>query len=349
MAARFFLGHVSWPADITQKMRATILAAKPGRRAARLHAAIEARQISTEDAWDLMQSPDFMSCTISQNTPHSPSRHTNVLIAPEYGFDRRLARDDEEWRAHSRVYAQLAAIGLVPSTTFNHLAAVCARLMACDALDRGATARGALDAISAAAIDAGFVHIALCGHGSGGGLVMRDRSVLTQTAIADRLSNARFKGHALITINACESDVGLSGRDAWRGSRDFKWTVITAASDAIVECNALHFARVATCIAPMVAMGTRSHDIRNALGIAWDAARDPNEEPRHWLPVPTVRAWDDVAADTDDEDLVLQVKRVTADLRTRNVTRRSDRRAMAAFCPPLMASLREPDEAARDC
>jgi hypothetical protein len=150
---------------------------------------------------------------------------------------------------------------------------------------------GALKMIMDNAQSYRFVHIAMCGHGTRGSLVMTDRQQLKVSDVIDTLTAAGFTGHALITLNACDADTDHLAVDApdWRGIAQFQWTFIGSSEGAQKDSNANHFARMISLVDPIICDGIEAaSDLPRVVKAAWKLTTDKNQSPSHWIPCPTV-------------------------------------------------------------
>lgn len=157
-------------------------------------------------------------------------------------------------------------------------------------VNRTFPADAAATSIACLARDRAFAHVALCGHGDRGALVMSDRTLLTPRAIADALVLRGFRGRLLLTMCMCDANpaptAGASG--AWPGCTPFDATVISVAPGKVVNANADHFARALRVFVERGEQDECAEAAQTALDRAWKSQADRNLPDRDWIPSPAV-------------------------------------------------------------
>lgn len=274
---------------------AAIQATQPHRRHAYVRSLIEDGRVTRAQATALLGAVEWLHSNRGasltdvmrdrQGTESPMVDSAVVMVYPQYGHG-------------VQTYPDLVRTGLVPSATFNDLLEGHMDMPEFrSAKDKCmGTVSDAVATIRAVASRCrSFIHVAMCGHGTLGALIMADRKPLTQAAVAAALADSGFRGRALVSLNSCQSStdpVVDTSEDPWGtgATFPFDWTVVTSCDDSQVRCNADHFARAMSAFHGIVRDGTEDQvDFQEVVRVLWRQTRSPDEPQCHWMPRPDVR------------------------------------------------------------
>lgn len=273
----------------------------------RIDALLEATEMSARQAALLRDhvmkptlSPDAVTSQLTILSTYDPSRYTRepegaalIMVYPEYGPKKK-------GDANKAAYEEMVAMCVAPSETFNDLLVSHESILGGAHMKANTSKATAYNLIRVNAPIYDFVHIAMCGHGTPGALVMADKKPLALADVVNSLKASGFKGHALITLNACYADADLvraSGETSmspidapdWKSISQFEWTFIASSEGSQKRTNADHFARMLAVVEPVIRENVEEpSDWPTVVKMAWNMTVDEDESPGDWVPCPTV-------------------------------------------------------------
>lgn len=294
----------------------------PHRRAF-VDALVRSGKLSASTADDLTRMIDAHAATLDRNfhrllkTFLPRNGVIAILVYPEYGYVSGKSTPPDRAHIESTVHAYLQSMSQLPATLPDMCSAHKAIYGPNCLEDRKRSRQKCIEFIAGMIGSAAFAHVALCGHGTAGSIWLRNRTRLTQRDVVSAADRAGFRGHLLLSINACESSMIAEKDDPWEAPDDlrFDWTVISSARSSQKPSNADRFARTMAFVAPLLAMTSPDddasssdeddgpgpwgatltvtpydgEDLRALVLRAWDAAADPTERPEDFIPPPEVR------------------------------------------------------------
>lgn len=217
----------------------------------------------------------------------APKGHVTVMVYPEYASGDRKALANGLFESHKPLIC-------VADTDTSRT----------EFASRHMDAEGCASFIASVVARCEFAHVALCGHGVKGCLVMRDDdSRLSPRAIGMALERKNFAGRLLLSLNMCDAgfeDVrehnmwqhtSRTEATQWPSGLGFECTIISVAEGKVVSGNATHFAKILKLVSETVRRRDLPEDglaLQGMVDAVWRTTRDPLEPRRHWIPPPTV-------------------------------------------------------------
>ncbi len=229
---------------------------------------------------------------------------------PEYACERQTLMQEQRWERV--VHRYLQRLGRLPQPLPHikcdtHLELLPAELLLPNIMhklaDSSITPDKLFEAVVSKARQCKVLWVAMCGHGAGEDLLLADGARVTLDKVNLALYSARFRGTAIISLNACgavEPPVipsfgpnpppGVTPPKGWdrthSGTHPFRWVLVyNCWREPQQAAHADHFARM---LGRLAAERPEYRRLKESVAEAWDVTRDAGAGPEYWRAPPAV-------------------------------------------------------------